>query len=192
MFLEKYLLSFHNELLKFLPVPYDYLLMFVLGYYFMKIFTGGKNCSNFTKSKKKNEDLNSENDAIIKNELKYIKKIEEEIRKKYKNGEKIQKKSSKINIDMEKLDNIDKKLSGLMNDLNERSKDNSNEKSMLNNICEIQDKILDIVNKEEEEEEGEVEEHKEQEEKKEKEAKKEQEEEQEEEEEEESNESEEH
>ena len=41
-----------------------------------------------------------------------------------------------------------------MNDLNERNKDNSQEKNMLNNICEIQTNILNEVTKKNEKKES--------------------------------------
>ena len=49
---EKYLLLFHYEILKYVPKPYDYLIMLTLGYFFMKLFTKGKS-SIYIKKKKK-------------------------------------------------------------------------------------------------------------------------------------------
>ena len=59
---------------------------------------------------------------------------------------------------MGKLEEIENKLNKLMNDLCERNKENSVEKNLQNNICDLQTKILEEVNKQEEGDEEEEEE----------------------------------
>ena len=161
---EKYLLSFHNELLKYLPLPYDYLLMFALGYFFMRLFTNGKSSINI-KNKKKLVDMNVfQIEKKLKEISLYQKKLEE------KNKGNVKPKQIKQNliklpkeiINLEKMDQIENKLNILMNDLNERNKDNSNERTLQNNICDLEQKIMEEISKkkaeEAEEEEGEEEE----------------------------------
>ena len=157
---EKYLLSFHYELLKYVPVPYDYLIMFVLGYFFMRIFTNGKS-SIYVKNKRK---LVDQNVAVIEKKLRDISKIQEKLRDKNNSDNKSQNPIQeiilpKVPIDLGKLDNIEKKLNELMIDLCERNKNDSKEKKLENNICGLQHKILEeIKNKDEDDDEEEEEE----------------------------------
>lgn len=153
---EKYLISFHYELLQYVPVPYDYLIMFVLGYFFMKIFAKGKN-SIYVKNKRK---LVDQNVAVIEKKLRDIAKIQEKLKEKNNNDERRQKPSQEINlpkelINIEKLDSIEEKLNELMKDLCERNKKDSKEKKLENNICDLQNIILKEVNKQNEEEDAE-------------------------------------
>ena len=147
---EKYLLSFHNELLKYMPVPYDYLFMFVLGYFFMRLFTGGKS-SIYVKKKKK---LIDSNVFQIDQKLREISKLQEKLKEKKKNNNnnnlmKIQLPKEEINID--KYNQIENKLNIIKNDLLERNKKDSNERKLQDKICNLQNKILDEVNKKKEE-----------------------------------------
>ena len=54
-------------------------------------------------------------------------------------------------ININKLIQLENKLNILMEDLCKRNKDDSTEKKLQNNICELQNKILEDVNKLEEE-----------------------------------------
>ena len=158
---EKYLLSFHNELLKYLPIPYDYIFMFVLGYLFMRLFTKPKNRIHI-KQKKKLIDINV---FQIEQKIREITNLQEKLNSKnIGGGQQIQNEEnlaylSKEKIDLEKLDEIEKKIIKLMEDLCERNKENSVEKSLQNNIFDYKNKILDKVNKQDEDDdEGEEEE----------------------------------
>ena len=165
---ERYLLTFHGQLLTYLPMPYDYIFMFVFGYFFMLLFTSGKS-NIYVKQKKKLTDMNEKE---IENKLKEIYNIQKKI------GEKNNNKQEKLNpiknklvipkeiINVQKLEQIQNKLNVLMNDLCERNNSNSVEKTLQNNICDLEAKILEEVNKqtkskEEEEEDEEEEEEKE-------------------------------
>ena len=144
---EKYLFSFHNQLLNYLPLPYDYLFMIILGYFFMCLFTKGKNSINIKKQRR----LINPDVFAIEQKLNEISKIQNEVSK----GKKPKKENKKINIDniikeninIEKLENIERTINKIMNDLNERNKENSQEKSMISNICDIQTKLIDEVTK---------------------------------------------
>ena len=158
---EKYLLSFHNQLLEFLPVPYDYICMFLLGYFFMKLITQGKS-SIYVKNKKKLDDPN------VFEINKKLREISQKLTAK-KNVER--KKSEKKvytnmhTVDLGKLEEIENKLNKLMNDLSERNKNNSQEKVLQNDICELQTKILDEIKKRDEDDEEEEEDYEEEKEK---------------------------
>ena len=144
---EKYLLSFHNQLLNYLPLPYDYLFMVLLGYLFMCLFTKGKSSIKIKKKRK----LIDPDVFAIEQKLEEIKKIQ----KKNDSFNLAKNENKKVNINnlikgkinLEKLESIEKEINNIMNDLNERNKDNSQEKNMLNNICEIQTNILNEVTK---------------------------------------------
>ena len=158
---ENYLLSFHNQLLKYLPIPYDYIFMFILGYLFMSLFTKPKN-RIYIKQKKKLVDINI---FQIEQNIREISNLQEKLNEKKNagNGKQIQKNenlnySPKEKIDLEKLEQIESKINKLMEDLCERNKENSVEKSLQNNICDLQTKILEEVNKQDEDDEGEEEE----------------------------------
>jgi hypothetical protein len=158
---ENYLLSFHNQLLKYLPIPYDYIFMFILGYLFMSLFTKPKN-RIYIKQKKKLVDINI---FQIEQNIREISNLQEKLNEKKNagDGKQIQKNenlnySPKEKIDLEKLEQIESKINKLMEDLCERNKENSVEKSLQNNICDLQTKILEEVNKQNEDDEGEEEE----------------------------------
>ena len=53
----------------------------------------------------------------------------------------------KEKINLEKLESIEQEINKIMNDLKERNKDNSQEKNMFSDICDIQTKILTEVTK---------------------------------------------
>ena len=149
---EKFLLSFHNQLLKYLPVPYDYIFMFVLGYFFMKLFTSGKSSIQIRKRKI----LKDPNVMEIEKKLKQISEISQQLGNN-RGGPKKQNeiKLPKISINLENFTKIEKKLNSLLNDLNERNKDNSAEKNLQNNICAIQNGILEEVNKQKDDDDDE-------------------------------------
>ena len=151
---EKYLLSFHQELLKYVPVPYDYLIMFVLGYFFMCFLTKGKSSISIKKKKKVDESIVFE----IELKLREILKIQDKLKEKKNSGENVQNpkienliKMPDDTININKLIQLENKLNILMEDLCKRNKDDSTEKKLQNNICELQNKILEDVNKLEEE-----------------------------------------
>ena len=151
---EKYLLSFHNQLLNYLPLPYDYLFMVLLGYLFMCLFTKGKSSIKIKMKRK----LIDPDVFAIEQKLEEIKKIHmknETVNPAKKENKKVNVINSiKGKINLEKLESIEKEINNIMNDLNERNKDNSQEKNMLNNICEIQTNILNEVTKKNEKKES--------------------------------------
>ena len=121
--------------------------MIILGYFFMCLFTKGKNSINIKKQRR----LINPDVFAIEQKLNEISKIQNEVSK----GKKQKKENKKINIDniikeninIEKLENIERTINKIMNDLNERNKENSQEKSMISNICDIQTKLIDEVTK---------------------------------------------
>ena len=146
-------------------MPYDYIFMFVFGYFFMLLFTSGKS-NIYVKQKKKLTDMNEKE---VENKLKEIYNIQKQIEEKNNNKqERVNPIKNKLVIpkeiiNVQKLEQIQNKLNVLMNDLCERNNNNSVEKTLQNNICDLEAKILDQVNKqrkskEEEEEEDEEEE----------------------------------
>ena len=135
---EKYLFSFHAQISKYHPQPYDYLFMVLLGYLFMSLFIGGKKSIKIKKSKR-----------LVNPDVFAIEQEISKIQEKMKKGD-FSKNKQKINVDnlvkekinFEKLESIEKGINYIMNDLNERNKENSKEKNLLNNICDIQTNIL--------------------------------------------------
>ena len=113
----------------------------------MCLFTKGKNSINIKKQRR----LINPDVFAIEQKLNEISKIQNEVSK----GKKQKKENKKINIDniikeninIEKLENIERTINKIMNDLNERNKENSQEKSMISNICDIQTKLIDEVTK---------------------------------------------
>ena len=162
---KKYLFLFHHQLLEYVPKPYDYLFMFALGYFFMKLFTKGKSSIYIKKKKKVDESIVFEIELKLREILKFQDKLKEkknsdEIGQKPKIENLIKMPDETININ--KLIEIENKLNILMEDLCKRNKDDSVEKKLQNNICELQNKILEDIKKldeasgdEEEEEEEE-------------------------------------
>ena len=148
---EKFLFSLHNQLLKFLPTPYDYLFMIILGYLFMSLFIKEKKSANVKKQRR----LINPDVFAIEQKLNEISKLQDEMNK----GITPKKENKKLNINnvikeninIEKLENIERSINKIMNDLNERNKENSQEKSMITNICDIQTKLIDEVTKNNEE-----------------------------------------
>ena len=119
--------------------------MFFLGYFFMRLFTRGKS-SIYVKKKKK---LIDSNVFQIDQKLREISKIQEQLKEKKKSNNnnmkmKIDLPKEEINID--KYNQIENKLKTIMNDLLERNKKSSNERTLQDNICNLQNKILDEVN----------------------------------------------
>lgn len=166
---ENYMLAFHQDLLMFIPFPYDYLFMFVLGYYFMKFLTRGGN--SIILKKKKN--MRNTNTTLIEKKYKEITFLQKKL-KEAKENEKDNKTQEiktiggidlqlKEFIDNKKLDEIENKLNVLMNDLINRNKEKSTEKVLHNSICDLQMNILKKTGFEDdsEDEEGEEEESKE-------------------------------
>ena len=150
---EKYLLSFHNQLLEYVPVPYDYICMLLLGYFFMKLITQGKSYI-YVKNKKKLDDPN------VFEINKKLREISQKLAdKKTVGGKKTEKKvyTNMQTVDLGKLEEIENKLNKLMNDLSERNKNNSQEKVLQNDICDLQTKILDEIKKRDEDDEEEEE-----------------------------------
>ena len=151
---EKYLLLFHYEILKYVPKPYDYLIMLTLGYFFMKLFTKGKSPIYIKKKKKVDESIVFEIELKLREILKFQDKLKEkknsdEIGQKPKIENLIKMPDETININ--KLIDLENKLNVLMEDLCKRNKDDSVEKKLQNNICELQNKILEDIKKLDEE-----------------------------------------
>ena len=136
-----------NQLLKFLPTPYDYLFMIILGFSFMSLFVKGNKSANIKKQRR----LINPDVFAIEQKLNEISKFQDEL----KNGKTFKNENKKLNIDnmikeninIEKLDYIERTINKIMYDLNERNKENSQEKSMITNICDIQTKLIDEVTK---------------------------------------------
>ena len=137
-------------------MPYDYLFMFVLGYFFMRFFTTGKSSINIKMKKK----LTDPNVFTIEKKL-------EKLKEKFNNNNPQQQKQGKkklkqnlLNLQIEelnlvKLEEIGNRLNNLMKDLCERNKEKSVERNLQDNICDIQYEIVKEVKKKNlEEEEG--------------------------------------
>ena len=137
-------------------MPYDYLFMFVLGYFFMRLFTTGKSSINIKMKKK----LTDPNVFTIEKKL-------EKLKEKFNNNNPQQQKQGKkklkqnlLNLQIEelnmvKLEELGNRLNNLMKDLCERNKEKSVERNLQDNICDIQYEIVKEVKKKNlEEEEG--------------------------------------
>lgn len=143
---EKYMIAFHLDVLKFLPLPYDYLLMFILGYYFMKLLTCCKRSIKINKKKKKTDfDF-----TRVDYKLKEILKLQEKMKNPEDNKEEVKKqnidnliKGPNENVDLKKIESIFGKLNEIKNDLINRNNENSEERKLQNSICDLQMNILE-------------------------------------------------
>ena len=141
---EKYMMAFHTDLLRVVPFPYDYLSMFVLGYLITKFIFRSK--KTFTIKKKKN--LSDINVVTIELKLKEISKLQEKL--KNNEGNKVEQKNQdnlikdlNEKVDLKRIENILKELNTLKTDLINRNQEDSTEKKLQNNICDLQMNILE-------------------------------------------------
>ena len=147
--------QFHNDLKKYIPYPYDYLLMTFLGYLFTGLFISNKNYISLQKTKP----IIEKNILIID---KKIKDIFYNIEKKYKkninnnnnnvqnnniifNKNKTNNKNQKNKINNDSFNNLNIKINNLKNKITLLKNKNEEQNKNLDNIIKIQFEIYQKI-----------------------------------------------
>ena len=147
--------QFHNDLKKYFPYPYDYLLMTFLGYLFTGLFISNKNYISLQKTKP----IIEKNILIID---KKIKDIFYNIEKKYKkninndnnnvqnnniifNKNKTNNKNQKNKINNDSFNNLNIKINNLKNKITLLKNKNEEQNKNLDNIIKIQFEIYQKI-----------------------------------------------
>ena len=147
--------QFHNDLKKYIPYPYDYLLMAFLGYLFTGLFISNKNYISLQKTKP----IIEKNILIID---KKIKDIFYNIEKKYKkninnnnnnvqnnniifNKNKTNNKNQKGKINNDSFNNLNIKINNLKNKITLLKNKNEEQNKNLDNIIKIQFEIYQKI-----------------------------------------------
>ena len=133
--IRKYLLDMHNELKKYIPYPYDYLIAFFSGYFITNLFIFSNKKISLNKSKL----ISDENISIINDKLKEILKLHDNIKLKENNKPK----NNIFNkIDFSKFNLLESKLNQLLKISSTRNLFSSSENAIRENICALQMNIM--------------------------------------------------
>ena len=133
--IRKYLLDMHNELKKYFPYPYDYLIAFFSGYFITNLFIFSNKKISLNKSKL----ISDENISIINDKLKEILKLHDNIKLKENNKPK----NNIFNkIDFSKFNLLESKLNQLLKISSTRNLFSSSENAIRENICALQMNIM--------------------------------------------------
>ena len=161
LFIIKILNKFHYEIKKYIPYPYDYLLMTFLGYIFTDLLISKKSCISIKKTKpivdknffiinkkikeisnKIEKKLNSNNNVIINNNINndFINDI-------YNNNIIFNEnnKNQKDNMYNDLFNNLDNKINNFKNKISSLSKKNDEQKKNFDNIIKIQFEIYQKI-----------------------------------------------
>ena len=137
--IKKNLLDIHKELKKYIPYPYDYIISFFIGFFFMGLFIFSKSSIQIMKQKSPS-DL-SQNVIIINKKIKEISQLHEKFQKKENNKPGVQNNNWK-KINLSKFDELQNKLNELSQFVNIRNSEFSNENILRENICTLQMEIM--------------------------------------------------
>ena len=141
--ISKYLFEIHKEIKKFIPYPYDYLLSFFAGYFFISLFI----FSNKTIKLKKAKPFSEQNVFIINKKIKEILELQE--KNKGNNITNNNKQISNFNkIDIRKFTELQNKLNQLNEIASSRNLETSNENKVRENICALQRQIIQKIDNE--------------------------------------------
>ncbi len=139
----KYLFDIHKEIKKFIPYPYDYLISFFAGYFFISLFI----VSNKTIKLKKAKPFSEQNVLIINKKIKEILELQEKNK-----GNNIKNNNEQISdfnkIDIRKFTELQNKLNQLSEIASSRNLETSNENKVRENICTLQMEIMKKIDNE--------------------------------------------